>query len=41
MCDFSDDIFSVFDEADPDPAPVVKVDRKLPMKDSVPRLEEK
>lgn len=41
MGDFSDDIFSVFDETAPDPAPIVKIEEKLIVKEPVQQSEEK
>jgi hypothetical protein len=41
MGDFSDDIFSVFDESAADPAPVAKVQEKPAIKETVPQPEEK
>jgi hypothetical protein len=41
MGDFSDDIFSVFDESATDPAPVAKVEESLSIKEAVPEPEEK
>jgi hypothetical protein len=41
MGDFSDDIFSVFDETAPDPTPIAKIEDKLVIKESVQQSEEK
>jgi hypothetical protein len=41
MSDFSDDIFSVFDESATNPAPVATVEGKLSIKEAVPEAEEK
>jgi hypothetical protein len=41
MGDFSDDIFSVFDESATDPAPVVTVEETLSLKEAVRQPEEK
>jgi hypothetical protein len=41
MDDFSDDIFSVFDETASDPAPIVKIEEKLIIKETVQQSEEK